>query len=181
MGQRPAVKSLNPQTEEKRRKNWADPEQPPDESQKRELIIRALHIAIKFVMNNHTYTFGNQIRKQAKGGPIGLDITGAIAQIYMIWWAEELKSRLSRLLIEIEAKKCYVDDINIAMPPTEPSLRYQDGVIIMDENLIAHDTGIPEDLRTMLLYQSIANDIHPSTQVEIDCPSKHSDKRMPLS
>ena len=180
MGQRPAVKSLNPQTEEKRRKNWADPEQPPDESQKRELIIRALHIAIKFVMNNHTYTFGNQIRKQAKGGPIGLDITGAIAQIYMIWWAEELKSRLSRLLIEIEAKKCYVDDINIAMPPTEPGLRYQDGAIIMDENLIAHDTGIPEDLRTMLLYQSIANDIHPSTQVEIDCPSKHSDKRMPL-
>ena len=50
----------------------------------------ALHIAIKFVMNNHTYTFGNQIRKQSKGGPIGLDLTGAIAQIYMIWWAEEL-------------------------------------------------------------------------------------------
>ena len=66
------------------------------------------------------------------------------------------------------------------MPPTEPGLRYQDGAIIMDENLIAHDTGIPEDLRTMLLYQSIANDIHPSTQVEIDCPSKHSDKSMPL-
>ena len=131
-------------------------------------------------MNNHTYTFGNQIRKQAKGGPIGLDITGAIAQIYIIWWAEQLMSRLSHLVIEIEAKKCYVDDINIAMPPTEPGLRYQDGAIIMDENLIAHDTGIPEDLRTMLLYQSIANDIHPSTQVEIDCPSKHSDKRMPL-
>ena len=49
-----------------RRKNWADPEQPPDESQKRELIIRGLQITIKFVMNNHTYTFGNQIRKQAK-------------------------------------------------------------------------------------------------------------------
>ena len=57
-------------------------------------------------MNNHTYRFGNQIRKQSKGGPIGLDLTGAIAQIYMIWWAEELKSRLSSLLIEIEAKKC---------------------------------------------------------------------------
>ena len=66
------------------------------------------------------------------------------------------------------------------MLPTEPGLRYQGGAIIHDESLIAHDTGIPEDLRTMLLYQSIANDIHPSTQAEIDCPSKHKDKRMPL-
>ena len=30
----------------------------------------------------------------------------------------------------------------------------------------------------MLLYKSIANDIHPSTQVEVDCPSKHDDNRM---
>ena len=38
------------------------------------IIIRALHIAIKFIMKNHTYTFGNQIRKQSK------NTTGAIAQ-----------------------------------------------------------------------------------------------------
>ena len=119
------MKPLNPQKEKERRKNWADPERSQDELQKRELIIRALHIAIKFVMNNHTYTFGNHIRKQSKGGPIGLDLTRAIGQIYMIWWAEELKSRLSRLLIKIQAKKCYVDDVNIAMLPTEPGLRSQ--------------------------------------------------------
>ena len=93
MGSFPIVKSLNPQDINKRYKNWRHPEQSPSETQKREEIIRALHIAIKFIMNNHTYTFGNQIRKQSKGGPIGLDITGAIAQIYMIWWAEELKIR----------------------------------------------------------------------------------------
>ena len=180
MGSFPTVKSLNPQEIVKRYKNWRHPEQSPNETQKRELIIRALHIAIKFIMNNHTYTFGNQIRKQSKGGPIGLDITGAIAQIYMIWWAEELKTRLSNLGIVLEAKKCYVDDVNIAMPPTEPGLRYQDGAIIREENLVLHDTGLPEDLRTMLLYKSIANDIHPSTQVEVDCPSKHDDNRMPL-
>ena len=32
----------------------------------------------------------------------------------------------------------------------------------------------------MLLYQSIANDIHTSTQVEINRPFKHKDKRMHL-
>ena len=62
-------------------------------------MIRALHIAIKLIMNNHTYTFGSQIRKQSKGGPIGLEITGAMAQIYMICWAEQSKTRLSYLKI----------------------------------------------------------------------------------
>ena len=54
------------------------------------------------------------------------------------------------------------------MVPTEPDLRYQDGTIIRNESLIAHDTGIPKDIRTMLPYQRIVNDIHQSTQVEID-------------
>ena len=107
-------------------------------------------------MNNHTYTFGNQIRKQTKGGPIGLDITGAIAQIYLIWWAEELKTRLSNYGIDLEAKKNYVDDAIIAMPPREPGLRYQDGAIIFEEDLVLHDTGLPEDLRTMFLYESLS-------------------------
>ena len=44
IGRRPTVKSLNPQKEEERRKNWADPEQSPDESQKQELIIRSLYM-----------------------------------------------------------------------------------------------------------------------------------------
>ena len=116
-GKFPTVKSLNPQKEHKRYKNWRRPEQSPNNTQKRELIIRALHIAIKFIMNNHTYTFGNQIRKQTKGGPIGLDITGAIAQIYLIWWAEELKTRLSNHGIDLEVEKNYVDEAIIAIPP----------------------------------------------------------------
>ena len=84
MGSFPTVKFLNPQEIVKRYNNWRHPEQSPKETQKRDLIIRALHIAIKLIMNNHTYTFGSQIRKQSKGGPIDLDITGALAQIYMI-------------------------------------------------------------------------------------------------
>ena len=58
-------------------------------------------------------------------------------------------------------------------------MRYQDGAIIHEEDLVLHDTGLSEDLRTMLLYESIANDIHPSTEVKADCPSNHDDNRMP--
>ena len=56
--------------------------------------------------------------------------------------------------------KRYVDDINMAMPPIKPGTRYQDGAIHQD--LVDQDTGIKEDLRTMLLFKEIENYIvHP--------------------
>ena len=133
-GPKPTVKSLIPKEAAKRNKNWSSPEQAPNDLQKREMIIRALHIAIKFIMKNHTYTFGNQIRKQSNGGPIGVDITGAIAQIFMMWWDKEFKTRLSSLLIVLEMMKRYVDDINMAMPPIKPGTRYQDGERVKQEH-----------------------------------------------
>ena len=174
------MKSLIPQEASKRNRNWSSPEQAPNDLQKREMIIRALQIAIKFIMKNHTYTFGNQIRKQSNGGPIGVDITGTIAQIFMMWWDKEFKTRLSSLLIALEMMKRYVDDINMGMPPIKPGTSYQDGAIHHREYLVDHDTGIKEDLRTMLFFKEIGNDINPSVQLEVDCPSKHDDNRMPL-
>ena len=182
-GRKPTVKSLNPEessSSSARHTHWSSPEQAPNNHQKREMVIKALHIALTFIMRNHTYTFGNQIRKQSNGGPIGLDITGAIAQIFMMWWCKEFKTRLSILLIALEMMKCYVDDVNWALPPIKPGMRYQDGAIHQREDLVNHDTGIMEDLRTMLLLKDIGNDIHPSIQIEVDCPSKHADNRMPI-
>ena len=60
----------------------------------------------------------------------------------MIWWADELETRLSNIGIDLEAKKCYVDDVNVAMSPTEPGSSYQDVAIIHEENLVLHDTGL---------------------------------------
>ena len=82
--------------------------------------------------------------------------------------------------LEIKMMKRYVDDINMAMAPAQAGLRYQDGTLHIEENLITHDIGIEEDLRTMLLFQIIGNDIHPSIQLEIDYPTKHADSRMPI-
>ena len=84
-----------------------------------------------------------------------------------MWWDKEFKTRLSSLLIVLEMMKRYVDDINMAMPPIKPGTRYQDGAIHHREDLVDHDTGIKEDLRTMLLFKEIGNDTHPSVQLEV--------------
>ena len=41
-------------------------------------------------MESHLYIFDNDIKLQHKRGPIGLDLTGTLAQIFMLWWDREL-------------------------------------------------------------------------------------------
>ena len=84
-------------------------------------------------MKNHVYNYVNVIQRQQKGGPIGLDLTGGIAQVYMIWWNRELKRRLTMHGIVLRMKKCYVDDVNYGLPPTPPGLRYDNGQLHIEE------------------------------------------------
>lgn len=47
----------------------------------RKMLTEALKIVLLFIMKNHLYTFDNEIRLQSKGGPIGLELTGVLAQL----------------------------------------------------------------------------------------------------
>ena len=44
------------------------------------------------------------------GGPIGLDFTGVLARMVMLWWDNEYLAKLSELGIKMEMYKRYVDD-----------------------------------------------------------------------
>ena len=57
------------------------------------MLKEALRVVLTVIMKNHVYTFDGQIRKQIRGGPIGLKLTGVLAQIFMIWWDGEFTRR----------------------------------------------------------------------------------------
>ena len=44
------------------------------------MLAEALSIRVKFIMSNHLYVFNQELRKQLKGGSIGLALTGDVAQ-----------------------------------------------------------------------------------------------------
>ena len=179
-GSKPTVKSLVHSSIEKRYNNWRKPSREPDELEKRALLVAALAIGMKHVMKNHTYNYANTIKRQARGGPIGLDLTGSITQVYVIWWNNELRRRLTSIGISLCMKKCYVDDVNYGLPPTPPGARYLDGELYIEEALTIQDTLVPDDERTMRIILAVGNDIHESTQLEYDCPSKYDDNKMPI-
>ena len=50
------------------------------------MIAKMLEIVTKEVMSKQYYAVGNIVKKQTDGGPIWLQLTGAVSQIVMLWW-----------------------------------------------------------------------------------------------
>ena len=162
---------------EKRFAPWVRPNGVPNYREKRRMLTEALSVALKFIMKHHVYTFNNEMRLQQEGGPIGLELTGVIAQVFMVWWDRQLKSKLTCLGVRMY--KRYVDDINIVVAVAKPQMSCENGEIV-SRHESQSSTGVPVEKRTMLLIQEIGNSIHPSIQIEVDCPSEHQDGKIPI-
>ena len=81
-------------------------------------------------MENHVYKFENIIRKQKSGGPIGLSLTGDIADCYLIGWDKKFREKLKVLRIEEMLYDRYKDDITIMADSIEKGSRFENDKII---------------------------------------------------
>ena len=86
-----------------------------------------VRVVLTFIMKNHVYKFDGTVRKRAKGGAIGLELTGILAQIFMVWWDREFKARVKRLGIPLYMYNRYVDDINVIVGAVEPGVKIAGG------------------------------------------------------
>ena len=148
---------------DKRHQPWNEPiNENPNEDVIKRMLAEALNIAICFIMKNHIYKFNGHIRCQSKGGPIGLGLTGDVAQVLMCWWDMKLKERLNQEGMDVLMYKRLVDDVN----------------------MVVRKRGVNDDRQmdkeNMEYVQSIANEIHHSIQVTIDYPSKNERGKIPI-
>jgi hypothetical protein len=151
---------------EERFYRWKCASNKPDDQTTRKMLVEAMKTALLFIMKNHVYTFNEVIYRQVKGGPIGLELTGVLAQVFMVWWDRQFKNEANDIGLRIHMYKRYVDDINIVMS-------VPDGVPTSNE-------ARNDDERCMDAVKSIADGIHTSIKVEVDYPSKHDDKKIPI-
>ena len=94
---------------------WTPPREKPDEQKVRQMFTEAMKIALLFIMENHVHTFDNEMKLQSKGGPIGLKLTGILAQVFMVWWDGEFKHKMENVGLRLWLYKRYVDDIDSIM------------------------------------------------------------------
>ena len=87
----------------------------PDDDTKKKMLAEAITIAVEFVMRNHMYTFSGRLRRQARGGPIGLALTGDVAQVFMCWWDRGFIRRMGEAGLDGILYERLVDDVNLVM------------------------------------------------------------------
>ena len=100
-------------------KNWYKSRKPGVVQQKRMLAL-AITIGVHQVLSSHTYKVGDEIYLQTEGGPIGLELTGAVCRPFMISWDKKYLRMVKDAGIMMVMYKRYIDDSNqLARVPPE--------------------------------------------------------------
>ena len=164
------------------KKLFFPPQRAPTEAEEREMLALALEIAIKVAMGNHLYSFNGSVRLQLEGGPIGNQLSGALAKVYMLYRCRTFLRRLTAAtsglaLFCLYMMLFYVDDVNLAMEEMAPGSRFINGKVEVVQEEVEGDRSISGDERTAKV---IANSICETVQMEIDFPSHYEDGWMPL-
>ena len=111
---------------------------------------KALEIRIIICMNNHVYQFA---RIQKEGGPIGIKLTGEIADCLMIDWDKKLLEKLKSYKMIPELYTRFKDDIELAIESLEKGSLLVDDKILIDENKKLKDEDKTNSKETMEIIQ----------------------------
>jgi hypothetical protein len=184
-GVRPGITGAMMTGTEKEREecqSWEPPVREPNDVEKKKMLAMVICQSASFVMKNHVYSTEDILRKQSKGGAIGLRMTGEIARIVMIEYDSILRARLAELGIEEWTYGRYVDDTNSVVSVLPRGTRYnlESKELEVTEEAIESDRDVEDDIRTFSVIQKVANDIWPEIQWTVDVPSKYDHKRMPM-
>ena len=165
------------------------PQRQPTEVEKKVMLAQVIKVAMLAVLQNHTYQFkNNEARLQSDGGPIGLELAGAMARVVMIWWDKRFLQQAALNNVELYLYKRYIDDENMAAKPLPPGTRWMEGPwltgfggkMVVVEALIEEDSLLPEDMRTMTEIRKMADSICPMIQFEEDYASKNEDQLLKI-
>ena len=77
------------------------------------MVGKMVEIMIIAGMENHVYKFNNVIRKQSQGGPIGLALTGEVADCYMVDWDQKFLLKMKSVGLNLIIYLRFKDDIII--------------------------------------------------------------------
>ena len=108
---------------------WVWPDIVLTSCQKRQIVTEVLVLAVGAFFTTHIYTFGGNVYRQAKGGPIGPRATCALARCLMNIYDVEFSKILKTNCLLIEFIKRYVDDIRVFMRLIHLGCRWSDGQI----------------------------------------------------
>ena len=134
---------------------------------------------IRTGMENHVYRFHNKLRIQKTGGPIGLALTGEVADCYILNWDKKFLTKLETLGMVPLVYSRLKDDILIAIEALEKGTKYVEGHLIIDDIKKLEDEDETDTKVTMKVLKDVAESIDSMLKFTIDTPCSYSDGKMP--
>ena len=126
----------------------------------RNMFCIAVGVMVKKTMELHDFAIDGKIFRQKKGGSIGLDLTGVVSDIFMIVW--------DRILLNVTTE----NSINAIVYG-----RYEDNVNFVLDVGGKTEIGNERDRRVMEIVENLANGVHQSIKVEVDCGYNHPERK----
>ena len=134
-------------------------------------------------MENHIYKFGGELRRQQDGGPIGLELTGALADLFMLYWDRKFLNKLEELFINVKGYKRFKDDTDIMLEPVDRKMKFEEGhLALKTKEEIEKEIGLEDDEISMKVVKDVADSIEEMIETEVDFPTnkKNIDKKMAI-
>ena len=152
----------------------------PGKKQRKKMVALAVAEGVKACMSHHVYCVGDKTFLQQEGGPIGLELTGAVSRSFMQRWDKLYLEKVRKAKLTMMMYERYVDDSNqIAIVPP-PGSKYNEERKKVEIDPQLKDEDSPADERLAKILLSIANSIMECVKMEADWPSKNTDKKMPI-
>ena len=172
--------SIVPKKKSKKSQVWKKPMRKPTQVEERQMFGKALEIMLVTCMENHLYQFNGTVRIQNKGGPIGLKLTGEIADCIMIDWDKILLAKLEKLGLVPEIYTRFKDDIQIVNETLEKGTKIKEGRLVIDNEKKELDTNKNGDQITIEVIQEVANSLDPMIKLTVETPSNFEDRKLPV-
>ena len=121
----------------------------------------------------------NQPSIQKSGGPIGLALTGEVADCFMLKWDKKFLEKLESLGINPLVYSRLKDDILIAVESLEKGTKFVNGNLIKDDEKKVEDDNKSDAKITMEILKDIAESIDEMLKFTFDTPCNYEDGKMP--
>ena len=179
-GVRPGVKGVGPMGKEPHdQEQWRFPPIKLTEEDKKEILGQVIAICVDILFKNHLYTFGGDVFRQLKGGPIGLRATCAIARMVMCEWDRLWIQKLDSLNIKTELMMRYMDDGRTFLYAIRPGWRMVGDRLLFKKTWEMEDWSICPTTRTAQILGETMQGVVEGLKFTIETKNDFEDGKLP--
>ena len=113
---------------------WRDSHRSLSEKDVRKVVATVIETGIIVTMGTHIYSFNGKTYIQLKGGPIGLRLTAALANLVMCFFFITFRQILEREMVDINLAFRFVDDSRYGLRPFAPGWKWEGNQLVADSD-----------------------------------------------